>query len=111
MAINYPHVEERDGTYYVEGHRVPIISLIYHWNNGADPETIQRDFDTLTLAEVYSAIAFYLDHREKLDVHFKEVRAEETTILAAYDAKNQPFRDELRRRFKALQGLDEAAAS
>ena len=111
MTTNYPHIEERDGTYYVQGHRVPIISLIYHWNNGADPETIQRKFDTLSLADVYGAIAYYLDHREMLDAHFKEIRAEEAAIIAAYDATNQPFRDELRRRFKAIQERDEATAT
>jgi uncharacterized protein (DUF433 family) len=111
MAINYPHIEEREGTYYVQGRRVPIISLIYLWNNGADAESIQRSFPAVTLADVYGAVAFYLDHREMMDAHFKQYRAEEEAILAALDQQNASFRAELQRRYAAMQAQKEASAS
>lgn len=111
MAIEqYPHVEERDGTYYVQGHRIPIISLIHEWNNGEDPETIQSDFNTLSLAEVYGAISFYLDHRPTLDAHFAEIRAKEATIIAEARAHPSPFRLELERRFAAIRAREKASA-
>lgn len=98
MTLAYPHVEERDGSYYIQGSRIPIIPLIYHWNNGEAPESIQRKYPTLTLAEVHGAALFYLDHREMLDKHFAQIRREEEAIQAEFEARNAPFREEMQRR-------------
>jgi uncharacterized protein (DUF433 family) len=33
------------------------------------PESIMESFDTLTLEEVYGALAFYLGHRDDIDAY------------------------------------------
>jgi uncharacterized protein (DUF433 family) len=104
MALEYPHVEERDGSYYVLRSRIPISTVVYHWNNGASPESIQRKFPTLSLGDIYGAVVFYLDHREMLDVHFKQIEAEEQHILDEIDARNAPFREEIETARCRLQG-------
>ena len=82
MPDESAHVEERDGTYYIRGQRVTLDSIIFDWKNGASPETIADNFAILSLAEVYGAITFYLDHRPELDKHFAQLREQERDILA-----------------------------
>lgn len=104
MSVNYPHIEERENSYYIRGSRIPVITIIRAWEDGmVTPQFIQRSFSTLTLAEVYAAVAFYLDHKDMLDQHFADVRTIEAANIAAIDAANADFRAMLQQRFDALQ--------
>ncbi len=47
--------------------RVSLDSVIIAFNSGATPEQIIQDFDTLTLAEIYAAISYYLNNREEVN--------------------------------------------
>ena len=49
--------------------RVSLDSVIIAFNSGATPEQIIQDFDTLTLAEIYAAISYYLNNREEVDFY------------------------------------------
>jgi uncharacterized protein (DUF433 family) len=55
------------GGYYVSGARVSLDSIAHGFNRGQSPEAIQEDFPTLTRAQVYGAIAFYLDNQDEID--------------------------------------------
>ena len=61
------HIEQREGCYYVSGTRISLDSIVYAFREGCSPESIREDFDGLTLADVYGAIAFYLDHQAGID--------------------------------------------
>ena len=63
------HVEQREGVYYVPGTRISLDSIVYTFREGCSPETIREDFEGLTLAHVYGAIAFYLDHQADIDAY------------------------------------------
>jgi hypothetical protein len=56
------YVEERERGYYVAGSRVSLASVIFAFREGASPETIRQNFPSLSLGQVYGAIAFYLNH-------------------------------------------------
>jgi uncharacterized protein (DUF433 family) len=58
-------VEERGGGYYVAASRVSLASVIFEFRNGASPEAIRQNFPSLSLAQVYGAIAFYLNHPDE----------------------------------------------
>lgn len=58
-------VERRDGSFYLEGSRVPLALIVSEFYAGEAPETIQSHFPTLSLEEVYGAIAFYLGNQEE----------------------------------------------
>src|SRR5258708_5033648 len=47
--------------------RVSLDSVMIAFNQGATPEQIIQDYDTLELSEVYAAISYYLQHREEVD--------------------------------------------
>ena len=71
MAKNY--VEFQEECYRIKGTRVSLDSLVYTFQQGLSPETIATEcFPTLTLEQVYGAIAFYLANRKKIDPYLKE---------------------------------------
>ena len=63
------HIEQREGVYYVAGTRISLDSIVYAFREGCSPETIREDFEGLTLARVYGAIAFYLNHQADIDTY------------------------------------------
>jgi uncharacterized protein (DUF433 family) len=68
------HVEQREGVYYVPETRISLDSIVYAFREGCSPETIREDFEGLTLAHVYGAIAFYLDHQADIDAYLLQRR-------------------------------------
>jgi uncharacterized protein (DUF433 family) len=69
------YVEQRGGGYYVKDTRVTLDSVVYGFLDGDSAETIQENFRSLTLEEVYGAIAYYLGHRAEVDTYLKSQRA------------------------------------
>jgi uncharacterized protein (DUF433 family) len=61
------------GVWRVKGSRVSIDSVLYAFNNdGASPEEIVWQFDSLDLKKVYSVINYYLHNREKVDKYLAD---------------------------------------
>lgn len=63
------YIEERNGGFYVAKTRVSLDSLVYCFREGESPETIRHSFASLTLEQVYGAIAFYLAHEQEVDAN------------------------------------------
>jgi uncharacterized protein (DUF433 family) len=80
------YVERHEGAYRVAGSRVSLDSLVYAFWDGKSPETIAQSFPTLTLEQVYGAIAFYLGHRAEIDADLQQGRRN-------YEAQRQAARD------------------
>lgn len=78
------YIEHRNGTYWIEGTRVALDSIVYAFQQGSSPESIVQFFPLLTLEQVYGAIAFYLANRAEIDAYSL---AEEK----AFDAMPQPL--------------------
>lgn len=71
MAKNY--VEIREGCYRIKGARVSLDSVVYAFQQGLSPETISTEcYPTLSLEQVYGAIAYYLANRKQIDAYLKE---------------------------------------
>jgi len=70
------YVEEHDGGYYVAGSRVSLASMIFAFREGASPENIRQNFPSLSLAQVYGAIAFYLSHPEESEEYLQRLAAQ-----------------------------------
>ena len=65
MAKEY--IEQREGNYYVAGTRISLDSIVHAFRQGESPETICRNFELLSLEEVYGAIAYYLANQTGID--------------------------------------------
>lgn len=70
------YIEQRGGGYYLAGTRVSLDSVVYSFNEGKTPEAIQQDFPLLKRAQIYGAIAFYLDHQAEIDKYLQETECE-----------------------------------
>jgi uncharacterized protein (DUF433 family) len=92
------YVQLRDGFYYVGSSRVSLRSVVEGWKRGETPEHIQEGYPSLTLAQVFGAIAFYLEHQEEVEESFRT----EDTVAARYRAiseeKNAEFLATMRQR-------------
>jgi uncharacterized protein (DUF433 family) len=70
MAKEY--VEKQEGAYRISGTRVSLDSVVYAFLRGVSPESIAQSFPSLTLEEVYGAIAFYLGHQSEVEAYLEE---------------------------------------
>ena len=96
------HIEQRDDTYYIQGTRISLDSIVYAFRDGCSPETIREDFEGLTLASVDGAIAFYLDHPAEIDAYLL-LRKEQ---WAALERQGTPASPDLRARLeRARRGV------
>ncbi|MEM7557387.1 MAG: DUF433 domain-containing protein, partial [Cyanobacteria bacterium P01_A01_bin.84] len=59
-----PLREDKTGAIRVGKSRVLLEMVIYAFQDGTSPETIIDDYPTLTLSDVYGAIAFYLKNKD-----------------------------------------------
>jgi hypothetical protein len=69
---------------------VSLDSIVYDFRRGADAAEIQRDFDTLSLAEVHGAIAYYLHHKEEVDAYLEQQLIIFEKTRAEHEAKYPP---------------------
>ncbi|MBS1793319.1 MAG: DUF433 domain-containing protein [Acidobacteria bacterium] len=67
--------------------RVSLDSVIIAFNQGSAPEQIVYDYDTLTLAEVYAAISYYLQNRETVDAYLAKRAKQNETLREANEAR------------------------
>ncbi len=76
-TLNNQYVTKlENGAYRVAGTRVSLDSVVYAYWRGESPEGIVDSFPTLTLEQVYGAIAFYLGHQAEIDSYIEEGDAE-----------------------------------
>jgi uncharacterized protein (DUF433 family) len=69
--VTKQYVEQQEGTYRISGTRVSLDSVVFAFQRGASPESIQRSFPILTLEQVYGAIAFYLANEAEIDAYLQ----------------------------------------
>jgi uncharacterized protein (DUF433 family) len=65
------YVEQREATYFVRGSRVSLDSIVHSFLSGDSAESIRDNFPTLTLQQVYGAIAYYLGHQAEIDAYLR----------------------------------------
>ncbi len=83
------------GVARVGGTRVTLDSVIAVFKHGSTPEEIAGSFPTLSLADIYSVLAYYLQHRRDVEDYLGK-REQEAEVI----------RTEAERRFN-LVGLRE----
>lgn len=55
------------GALRIAGTRVGLASVIAHFQEGQIPEQLAEAFPTVTLAQAYGAIAYYLENKKLID--------------------------------------------
>ncbi len=52
--------------------RVTLDSLLAAYHTGSTPEEIAVQYSVLRLEDIYSAIAYYLNHRQEIDSYLEQ---------------------------------------
>src|SRR5712692_9768813 len=93
------YVQMREGGFYVTGSRVSLASVVYAFRDGASPETIRQNYPSLSLAQVFGAIAFYLSHPQESEAYLCDLKKKWDEL----ERQGQPFSDEVRKKFGEAQ--------
>jgi uncharacterized protein (DUF433 family) len=100
-GMGQDYIELRDGGYHIAGTRVPLDCIVFEFRNGASAESIRQTFPTLTLEQVYGAVAFYLGHQAEVDTSIRDAERAWRDFEATHPIP-EPIRDRLREARNAL---------
>jgi uncharacterized protein (DUF433 family) len=57
----------------IDGHRITVEDIaIWHERMGMSPDEIVSGHPSITLSDVHAALAYYFDHRERIDSDIRE---------------------------------------
>lgn len=94
----YVEIRE-DGGYYVAGTRVGLDVLFYDFRRGETPEAMLQAYPAIgSLAKVYGAIAFFLEHPQAVERYLQEQEERWHRFR-----EEHPIPDNLRERFQRTQ--------
>jgi uncharacterized protein (DUF433 family) len=79
-----------EGMVRITGTRVPLETVVRAFYAGATPEEIAQDFPSVTLAQVYAVLAYYLAHRAEVDAYVAERTSLSAAVRAGYEARFNP---------------------
>lgn len=75
------------GVLRIENTRVSLDSVLIAFNQGATPEQIVQDYDSLSLGQVYAVIGYYLRHRDEVDGYLAKRRRRHNELRSQYNQK------------------------
>lgn len=82
-STGYHHIELRDGVPWIKGTQVKVEEIAQdRVDAGWDAEEIQDNDPTLTLAQIYSALAYYYDHKEEVDADIARGQLDDQRLRA-----------------------------
>jgi uncharacterized protein (DUF433 family) len=85
-----PIVVNDEGVALVAGTRVPIDTIIVAFHQGATPEEIALNFSTVTVADAYAVIAYYLRHQSAVEAYLAERRLQRAVLRAQVERQLDP---------------------
>src|SRR4051812_1287586 len=84
---------DETGTVRVGRTRVILELVVHAFRDGATPEQIVQDYDTLNLADVYAVIGYYLRHRDEVDAYLAQRAAEAEELRKKIEASQSHLPD------------------
>ena len=82
----------------IDGHRITVEDVaIWHERMGISPDEIVSAYPSITLSDVYAALAYYFENREAIDADIREgkefvakLRAGQPSIFEKVRRRNAP---------------------
>lgn len=90
-TVALPLKQDEDGTIRVSGTRVTLDTLIGFYQQGEPPEELHAAFTTVSLADIYAVIAYYLAHQTEVDAYLKQRSQEAERIRQEWESRNPPI--------------------
>jgi uncharacterized protein (DUF433 family) len=97
---------DKRGALQVGDSRLTLDALIHEFEDGADPDGIVNAYPTLSLANVFAVIAYYLRHQEEINDYLRKRQAEAAKLRQEIESR-QPGRAELRAKLLASRDRQE----
>ncbi len=72
QAVSPPLRWDEAGGIRIGSSRVTLDSLLATYHNGSTPEEIAIQYSVLHLEDIYSTIAYYLNHRQEIDNYLEQ---------------------------------------
>ena len=85
-----------DGGWRLTGSRVSFDSVIHGYWDGRSPEGIAEEFPSLSVEQVYGAIAYYLGHRAEIDSYLADQSERWRQLRRESQAQHGPLLDRIR---------------
>src|SRR5438067_2515274 len=85
-----------EGGWRIAGSRVSLDSVVHAYWSGQSPEAIALEFPSLTLEQVFGAIAFYLREQPQIDAYLARQDATCAQLRAASETVNATLLQRLR---------------
>lgn len=101
-TMTIPLQTDAHGAIRVSGTRVTLDTVIARYQQGDTPEDIHAGFDVLPLNDIYAVIAYYLAHRDELDVYLQRRDEEAEQIRQEIEARYTPEQKALHERLRKL---------
>lgn len=81
---------DEGGVVRVGNGRVSLDLVVEQYENGMTPEDMTRAYDTLSVADAYAVIAYYLRHPDEIRAYLKRRREEAEVLRAKVEAERSP---------------------
>lgn len=75
-----PVYADNDGVLRIAGTRVTLDTLVGAYEDGAIPEEIALEYDSVSLADIHAVISYYLRYREQVAMYLQERRLTSSAI-------------------------------
>jgi uncharacterized protein (DUF433 family) len=90
------YLENRDGKVCIAGTRIGLDVVVYDFREGETPEEILQAYPSIrSLAKIYGAITFILEHPQEIESYLQEQEA-----LWDQFRKDHPIPDEMLERLR-----------
>ena len=70
--------------------RVTLDTLVEAFERGETPEGIARNYDALSLGEVYQAIGYYLTHQAEVDTYLERRQSWRAAVQEQAESQHNP---------------------
>lgn len=81
---------DADGVIRVGGTRVTLDTVIAAFNTGATAEEIVGQYPSLNLADVYSAISYYLRHSSEVQAYLRQRQQQREDVRKQNESRFDP---------------------
>lgn len=88
MAIDVPLRTDENGVIRVGDTRVTLITIVGCHNRGETPQEIHEGFPTVSLADIYAVIAYYLAHQDEVDAYISRVKEDAERLRQEHEAND-----------------------
>lgn len=92
---------DEHGSVRVVGSRVTLDTIVGRFLCGDSAEEIFTGFPTVSLADIYSILGYYLRHRKEVDAYLAEQEAEAERVFQEIDRHQSPANEEFWKMLRA----------